>query len=191
MLQFGNEAESDAVFNRKLTDPSASEWNWIIDELERSSLRVLVSGNAASNWKNFNLHYQRIEAAGGLVYNHQNHWLFIFRNGLWDLPKGKLEQGENIEGCAVREVAEECGIEEPTMIKPLIPTYHTYQLNGKRILKKTHWFLMQSADDSELVPQTEEGITEVKWVTTAEAKELAEHSFGSIQQIIKEGLLAN
>lgn len=108
---------------------------------------------------------------------------------MWDLPKGKLEAGESIEECAVREVAEECGIEEPTIIKPLTPTFHTYELNGQRILKKTHWYLMNSSDNSALVPQTEEGISEVKWVSTDEAEKLAEHSFGSIQQVLNEGLV--
>jgi hypothetical protein len=86
-------------------------------------------------------------------------------------------------------VAEECGIEEPAIVRPLIPTFHTYQLNGQRILKRTYWYLMISADNSKLVPQTEEGITEVRWVTITEARKLAENTFGSIQQVLNEGLL--
>lgn len=191
VLQVGNEAESEAVFNRKLTDPSVQEWNDIISELETNSEQIRVVGNTELNWQNFFSFYKLIEAAGGLVSNADCDWLFIHRNGMWDLPKGKLETGESIEECAVREVAEECGIVEPTIIKPLTPTFHTYELNAKRILKKTYWYVMKSDDNSELIPQTEEGISEVKWVTTAEAKELAEHSFGSIQEVIKEGLLAD
>ena len=157
-------------------------------ELETANISVLTEGNKELNWKNFISSYKLIEAAGGLVQNQNDEWLFIHRNGMWDLPKGKLEKGESIEECAVREVAEECGIDEPTIEKPLSPTYHTYELKGKRILKKTYWYLMKSSDTSELIPQTEEGITEVKWVSTAEAKILSEASFGSIQEVIKEGL---
>lgn len=156
--------------------------------METSTASVFISGNTETNWQNFNANYKLIEAAGGLVQNQSSEWLFIHRNGMWDLPKGKLEPNESVEECAVREVAEECGIEEPTIEKPLTPTYHTYELNGKRILKKTYWYLMKSSDTSELVPQTEEGITEVKWVSAEKAKLLAASSFGSIREVIMEGL---
>lgn len=149
---------------------------------------AIVTGNQAKNWQSFSSNYKLVEAAGGLVENEDGNWLFIYRNEMWDLPKGKLEKGESIEKCAVREVAEECGIEEPTIVKPLSTTYHTYSLKGKRILKPTYWFLMKSSDNSALEPQTEEGITEVKWVSTNEAKMLSESSFGSIKQVVTEGL---
>jgi 8-oxo-dGTP pyrophosphatase MutT (NUDIX family) len=188
VLYIGNEPENPAVFNRKLTDPKASDWSNLISELETNSTSIQIEGNTSLNWRNFSTQFKLIEAAGGLVQNQSDEWLFIHRNGMWDLPKGKLEKGEGIEECAVREVAEECGIDEPTIIQPLSPTYHTYELKGKRILKKTHWYLMKSSDSSELVPQTEEGITEVKWVSTEEAKILSEASFGSIQEVIEVGL---
>jgi 8-oxo-dGTP pyrophosphatase MutT (NUDIX family) len=191
VLYIGNETENSAVFNKRLTNPDAEDWTKLISESETTNTSILIAGDIAFNWNNFRTNYKLIEAAGGLVQNQSSKWLFIHRNGVWDLPKGKLEKGESVEECAVREVAEECGIDEPTIEKPLSPTYHTYELKGKRILKKTHWYLMQSSDTSELIPQTEEGITEVKWVSTAEAKTLSESSFGSIQEVIKEGLLPN
>lgn len=162
-------------------------WPEIIAQLEAGSLHVLVSGNVAFNWDHFSGHYKLIEAAGGLVQNEADEWLFIHRNGMWDLPKGKLEKGETIEKCAVREVAEECGIEEPSITEALSPTFHTYSLGAERILKKTHWYLMKSQSNAALIPQTEEGITEVKWVDPTKAKALAEASFGSIRQVVKEG----
>src|SRR5436190_23606499 len=48
--------------------------------------------------------YHPVEAAGGLVYNENGDVLMIFRKGKWDLPKGKLDDGEDIASCAVREV---------------------------------------------------------------------------------------
>ena len=189
MLQFGNETDNEPVFNTKLTDPKEEEdWQKIISQLETVDQKLLVGGTLKNNWENFCLNYKLIEAAGGLVENQKSEWLFIYRNGMWDLPKGKLEKGESIEECAVREVAEECGIEEPTIVKPLSPTFHTYELKGQRILKKTHWYLMKSVDNSKLVPQTEEGIVEVKWVSRERAEELAGSSFGSIKEVIQEGL---
>lgn len=184
----GNESENQAVFNRKLTDSKPIDWEKLISELEAFKFSILIDGNTEENWTNFQSNYQIVEAAGGLVQNQKGEWLFIHRNGMWDLPKGKLEKGENIKECAVREVAEECGIEEPSIIKQLKTTYHTYTLKGQRILKPTYWYLMNSTDESELVPQTEEGIDEVKWVSTREAKQLASSSFGSIKQVVEEGL---
>ena len=50
------------------------------------------------------------KAGGGLVFNKNNEVLFIFRNGKWDLPKGGIEKGEEIEYTALREVEEETGV---------------------------------------------------------------------------------
>ena len=35
--------------------------------------------------------------------------LFINKNEKWDLPKGKLEEGESLATCAVRETSEQTG----------------------------------------------------------------------------------
>jgi 8-oxo-dGTP pyrophosphatase MutT (NUDIX family) len=188
-IQFGNEVENGVVFNSRFTNPTDEKLLELTQELETGNgLNILVEGNTAENWASFNSHFKTIEAAGGLVQNEVGDWLFIHRNGMWDLPKGKLEKGESIEECAVREVAEECGIVEPTIIRPLSTTFHTYILKGQRILKPTYWFLMKSADTSKLIPQTEEGITEVKWIATKEAIELGKESFGSIRAVVKEGM---
>ncbi|MBK9671561.1 MAG: NUDIX domain-containing protein [Bacteroidetes bacterium] len=69
--------------------------------------------------------YTKIEAAGGIVKNKQGQLLFIFRHGKWDLPKGKIEKGENEQDAALREVEEECGIAELTLQKKLTTTFHT------------------------------------------------------------------
>ena len=189
IIQFGNEGGNKVVFNRKLTNLKDEDLQLLINELENTkNQQIQIIGNIEKNWSVFSSHFHLIEAAGGLVKNEQKEWLFIFRNGTWDLPKGKWEEGETIKECAVREVAEECGIEEPKIVSPLSPTYHTYKLNGQHILKKTHWFAMKSEDDSELIPQTEEGITDVKWVAISEAEKLARDSFGSIKEVITEGL---
>jgi 8-oxo-dGTP pyrophosphatase MutT (NUDIX family) len=60
------------------------------------------------------------------------------------LPKGKLEFNEDIAECAVREVEEECGIDDVSIESKLLQTYHTYTIEGKMILKETHWYLMKS-----------------------------------------------
>jgi 8-oxo-dGTP pyrophosphatase MutT (NUDIX family) len=137
------------------------------------------------NWESFCANYMLIEAAGGLVYNDKNQLLMIFRNGKWDLPKGKLEVGENIEQCAIREVEEECGISGLIIIQQLQETYHTYEINGQKILKRTYWFKMKSLFKGNLAPQNEEGITAVVWVDKKDVAEKLENSFSNIVDLFK------
>ena len=138
------------------------------------------------NWESFCANYVVIKAVGGLVYNDKNQLLMIFRNGKWDLPKGKLEVNENIEQCAIREVEEECGISGLIITQQLQETYHTYEINGQRILKRTYWFIMRSSFKGNLAPQTKEGITAVIWVGKEDISEKLENSFGNIVELLKK-----
>lgn len=132
-------------------------------------------------WKKFLL----VKAAGGLVRNGEGKYLFIFRRGVWDLPKGKLDPGETIEQCAVREVGEETGLQGVQSDGPLVLTYHTYDENGKHILKETHWYRMRVTDTTGLKPQLEEQITELRWADAAEIARLLKHTFPSIVDVIR------
>ena len=131
-------------------------------------------------WKKFRL----VKAGGGLVRNGEEKYLFMFRRGVWDLPKGKLDPGETIEHCAIREVIEETGIEGVILDGPLLITYHTYDESGKHILKETHWFRMQAPAPGELKPQLEEQITELRWVDKEGMKELLRNTYPSIKDVV-------
>ncbi len=112
-----------------------------------------------------------ITAAGGVILrkpNTGNEILLIYRNGHWDLPKGKCELGESVENCARREVAEEVGIPEPSILRSLGTTQHEYEQSGEHYLKTTHWYLMETESDH-FVPQKEELIEEVAWVQLDQA----------------------
>ena len=114
-------------------------------------------------------------AAGGVVFNAKaGTMLLIKRNGVWDLPKGKLETGETIPECAVREVEEETGLKGLKIISDLCETYHEYSEGSKQIGKTTYWFLMngETVTKQKLTPQREEGITELKWVELSAGREL-------------------
>ncbi|HEY4334797.1 MAG TPA: NUDIX hydrolase [Puia sp.] len=132
-------------------------------------------------WKKFVL----VQAGGGLIQNGEDKYLFMLRRGFWDLPKGKLDPGETIEHCAVREVMEETGIEGVILQGPLLITYHTYDDSGKHILKETHWFRMTAPAPGELTPQLEEQITELRWVDLPGIKELLKNTFPSIRDVVK------
>jgi 8-oxo-dGTP pyrophosphatase MutT (NUDIX family) len=126
-----------------------------------------------------------VKAGGGLVKNKEGKYLFMLRRGVWDLPKGKLDPGETIGNCALREVGEETGLREVKLEEPLLVTYHTYDENGKHILKETHWFRMTATDDTSLKPQQEEQITELRWVSADEMKPLLQHTFPSVADVIR------
>lgn len=130
---------------------------------------------------------QRIEAAGGVLYRQVNGDLdivLIFRNGVWDLPKGKKEQEESFEECALREVSEEVGIEQLRITGYLSDTYHEYNENGIRFGKKTKWYSMTAENpDSELKPQLEEGITKVSWRRMETAK--SEVEYQNLKKVIE------
>ena len=128
--------------------------------------------------------YKKIDAAGGLVLNNQGYTLMIKRMGVWDLPKGKIEKGENREEAAVREVEEECGIKGLFIEKKIGKTYHTYIFQKKNMFKTTHWFLMRYEGDEELTPQTEEDITEVKWKSPEEVKKIIPNTYKSLVDIL-------
>tara|TARA_B100000902_G_scaffold22218_1_gene26776 strand:+ start:20763 stop:21233 length:471 start_codon:yes stop_codon:yes gene_type:complete len=136
------------------------------------------------NWDSFCSQYTLIRAAGGLVYNHENSLLMIFRNGKWDLPKGKLEDNESIEDCAIREVTEECGVRGLLIIAKVKDTYHVYNDKGKKILKQTSWFIMETNFDGVLVPQEEEGINKVTWIEEDKIKQKIKSSYRSIQDLL-------
>lgn len=126
-----------------------------------------------------------VEAAGGVVKNPEGKILLIFRNGKWDLPKGKLEKGETPGHAAIREVEEECGISGLKITRTLAPSYHTYKDGDKLVLKKTHWFEMSTTDSRKLVPQEEEGITKVEWRDKAGVAEAMQNTFLSVVEVLR------
>ena len=125
-----------------------------------------------------------IQAAGGLVKNKENKMLMIFRRGKWDLPKGKLDKGEKLEDCAVREVEEETGLKHVKLNSPLIITYHTYHEGTKFILKESHWFAMTIKGEQKLIPQTEEDIFDIKWINVDDVSSFIPKSFPLIADVI-------
>ncbi len=137
---------------------------------------------------------QYIEAAGGYVVNSAGQSLVIFRNGLWDLPKGKVENGEKIEEAAIREVIEETGITSPVIEKKLFETYHFYRWKEQSPIcfKKTYWFKMSYNGEQFTEPQLGEGITEALWVDETRLSEMVSKTHRNLKILFslqKDGLL--
>ena len=128
--------------------------------------------------------FPEIIAAGGKVINNKSEILFIYRNKKWDLPKGKAEKNENIAQTALREVEEETGIKNLSIIKPLEKTYHIFKRGGKNYLKTTYWFEMKSDFNGKFKPQKKEGITRVEWIGTENLSFILPKSYANIRLLI-------
>jgi 8-oxo-dGTP pyrophosphatase MutT (NUDIX family) len=129
-----------------------------------------------------------IKAAGGFVYTKEHEVLMIFRRGKWDLPKGKLDEGEDLETCAIREVKEETGLEKMEMDRPLAITYHTYHQFGEHIIKESHWYLIKSIKQQVFTPQTEEDIEKCEWVPINALGTHLDNTHASIRDVIRDGV---
>ena len=128
--------------------------------------------------------FKIIEAAGGVVKNERGEILTIFRNGKWDLPKGKIEgKKETHRQAAIREVQEETGLKSVNIVAPLVNTYHIYVRKERLILKPTYWFEMFAESTNKLKPQTKENISIVTWVEAEEMAEVQRNTYSSLKEL--------
>ena len=138
-----------------------------IDKLEKTPepiAAVIAYDDVENLFGDFRSIYKGIRAGGGLVQNERGEVLMIYRMEHWDLPKGKMDNGEKIHETALREVIEETGLKHLEIKKLVEITYHTYKnRKGKRVLKRTDWFAMYSEDEA-LIPQIEEHIEKALWM---------------------------
>ena len=126
--------------------------------------------------------FKYIEAAGGLVENEHGETLMIFCYRRWDLPKGHVDSGESDEECAVREIAEETGVEGAKIIRFLCNTFHTYNVYGEWELKRTAWFQL-TAQNCPTKPQNEEDIAVAKWCSPEEVEENLRSTYPTIRNV--------
>ncbi len=130
----------------------------------------------------------KIIAGGGLVLNDTGELLMIYRRGKWDLPKGKLDEGETIEDCAVREVEEETGVTGIKRGELIAIGYHEYfdTYLQQDAIKETHWYAMEVKGEQLLVPQTDEDITEIKWVKGEALEECLRDSYPNVVEVVRK-----
>jgi 8-oxo-dGTP pyrophosphatase MutT (NUDIX family) len=129
----------------------------------------------------------QIIAAGGLVTNPKGEILWIFRRGFWDLPKGKLDEGETIQTCAVREVAEETGISNIQLHEMLCFTNHLYfdKYLNEEVIKRTYWFHMTIPNMQEGIPQLTEDIEKIEWLALDKARQCLDHTYPTILEVVE------
>ncbi len=161
-----------------------------LSQLEKPGASGVIIEDASAEALLDQLHamYRVIDAGGGLVANEQGEILMIFRRGKWDLPKGKLDAGEDIAACALREVQEETGLKHVTLGQKICDTYHIYTERNDQILKRTAWYRMKGTLADKLKPQKEEQILEAKWVGRADIPSLAANTYEAIREVLRLGV---
>lgn len=176
----------DAVFIDELDTHTVKSMIYEM-QLEKIHAGVFFHPKLEELKKAFFKKFTLVQAAGGLVKNEQGENLLIFRRGKWDLPKGKLDKGESLEECAVREVEEETGLQNIKLLAPLLVTYHTYHEGTKFILKESHWYKMQTPNGQNLVPQAEEDIQQVIWASDKDLSKYMKEAFPSVVDVLEAG----
>lgn len=173
----------DVVFIDEVSNPAIKS---LLHEIVKPEFHagILLDADLEYLKKAFFKHFTLVTAAGGLIENEKHEILLIHRRGKWDLPKGKLDPGETIEQCALREVEEETGLKHVQIKKELVITYHTYDEYGKHILKDSHWYLMKVKGEQNLQPQMEEDINEIRWVKKADLDKYLTNTFPSIKDVL-------
>jgi len=174
--------EDSPLFYVKFTNKK-----FIVQVLKTKKVKMLYLYHSKEEklWYYFFNMFKLIEAAGGLVKNLKtNHFLFIFRNKKWDLPKGRINKNEEVKNAAIREIEEETGVQNLSIIKPLNTTYHIFKKNRKYRLKKTFWYLIHTNFNDELTPETKEGIEKAIWIDKKSIGSLKTKMYQNINLVI-------
>lgn len=153
-----------------------------LSSIKPNSITILV--NESINIESVLLQYFKLnKAAGGIVIKGKQ-ILMIYRANMWDLPKGRIENGESAVAAAVREVNEECGVHATPTTK-FYTTWHAFQTNGISILKETTWYIMDCIDDTHMAPQKEEAIERVAWINIDQLQDILKNTYTSIQLLLQ------
>ncbi len=184
-------------FEQALTDPNAIQFS-IGEKADMHDLVQMfeISGNLGKifiptdniedTYRDLCSEFKQVDAGGGLVSNRRGDFLLIKRSGLWDLPKGHREEGEDIKVTALREVQEETGVEELVLKDLICITDHCYKREGIWHLKHTWWFDMQYTAPTDLIPQKEEDIMKAAWVAKSSLPAFLDKTYPSIIEVFKE-----
>lgn len=183
LLKFGATIQESERYEAEILCDFLQEW--LCDSDPTDTFIHEISENAVVSA--LDMTFQMTPAAGGIVVK-DGKFVSIVRRGIPDLPKGHIEQGETPERAALREVKEETGIGKLQIVKALPSTWHCYLEQEEWKLKRTYWYLMNTAESIQAKPQTEEGITEIKLIGNEEIDDFLKNTFRSISEILTKDL---
>lgn len=181
-------SDKDAYPDHKILKIKNVNLKKIVKQIQKGKLDkvALYSRNPKKLLPRFHKLLPVVTAAGGLVTNPENDFLFIHRNGKWDLPKGKVEKKESLEEGAIREVEEETGVKNLSIESYLGHTYHIFSWKSDMRIKLTHWYIMKTDYDGELQPQAKEGIDKAVWLNKDMVSLALEKSYANIRQLFPD-----
>ena len=181
-------SDKDAYPDHKILKIKNVDLKKIVKQIQKGKLSkvALYSKNPKKLLPRFHKLLPVVTAAGGLVTNADNDFLFIHRNGKWDLPKGKVEKKESLEEGAIREVEEETGVKNLSIESYLGHTYHIFSWKSDMRIKLTHWYIMKTDYDGELQPQAKEGIDKAVWLNKDMVSLALEKSYANIRQLFPD-----
>ena len=186
---FSELKEVDSIVELTRVDDIIPVYQEFVNSKFEGNLVFLIKNEYPLFVNKFLSHFQTIEAAGGLVKNSEDELLMIRRFGKWDLPKGKIEQNEKIKTAAIRECMEETALDNIAVINELESTYHIYDIDNIPMLKRTYWFEMKTEFGGQLIPQTEEGIVDARWMNKEEVVEAMKNTYESLKDLIENNYL--
>jgi len=113
---------------------------------------------------------KQTQSAGGVILNPKGQILVVNQRGLtWSLPKGHVDPGEDILTAAKREIYEESGVKDLTLIKKLgTIERESMSTDGTEKEQKTIHIFLFHTNQMELQPQDPHN-PEAKWVEKEDA----------------------
>jgi 8-oxo-dGTP pyrophosphatase MutT (NUDIX family) len=126
-------------------------------------------------------------SAGGIVFRRipgeaPRYLLIRDSYNNWGFPKGHLEGEESPAEAALRETAEETGLQQLSLHGPIRVIDWHFRFRGRHIHKYCHFFLFESPE-GEVCPQVDEGITACQWRPLPEALEIL--SYDNARGVLK------
>jgi 8-oxo-dGTP pyrophosphatase MutT (NUDIX family) len=140
---------------------------------------------------------REFSAGGVLVRRLRGDWMMAAirpggkEPGVWALPKGIIGQGEKPDETALREVAEETGV-EARLVAKLGDVRYVYTWAGDRVFKVVSFYLLRYSRGrlGDLPPATAFEVAEARWLPLEEAprllaykgeREMAERALASLR----------
>jgi 8-oxo-dGTP pyrophosphatase MutT (NUDIX family) len=134
---------------------------------------------------------REFSAGGVLVRRLSGRWMVAAirpggkPQGLWALPKGRIDPGERGEETALREVREETGAHGRSLGK-LGDVRYTFTWEGERIFKVVSFFLVRYVGGrlGDLPPEFRHEVAEARWLPLEEAPRLL--AYGGERQMAQK-----